>query len=87
MDVPTEEQEVSAHRTPQSEVSVPGREVPTSSGYENHPELHMGEREGWYKTRHPLKRPEHKLTCSQTLALSYREGTAAQQPQKRMESN
>lgn len=58
-----------------------GGGISTISGNENQPGLHEDETECCSKPRHSLKGPKHRLTCSQTLALSSSEGTVAQKHQ------
>lgn len=37
----------------------------------------LGEKEGCWKARHPLRRPMHRLTCSQAMPLVSSGGRAA----------
>lgn len=65
VEVPLEKQEVPyPHQTPKLEALVLGREIPTSSGYENQLELSKDETEVCCRTRHPVKGPKHRLTHS-----------------------
>lgn len=38
--------------------------------------IHLGEKRGCWKTKHPLKGPVHQFTCSQALTLGSSRGTA-----------
>ena len=58
VEVPPLEQEISApHGIPQPRTQVLRRGVPTASDYENQCGFCLGEMEGCYRPRHPLKRP------------------------------
>lgn len=62
---------------PQSRLSVPGRGVTTTTGYEKWG-FYPDEMEGCWKPRCPLQGPAHRLTSSQKLTFSSSKGIAAQ---------
>lgn len=79
VEVPTEELGVPAlHRAPHPGAPVQVRRVLTTASWENQQGLSTGETEGCYRPMCPLKGPEHRRPCSQTLALISSEATAAQ---------
>lgn len=75
---PKEHAVLAPYLVPKPRALVLEREVITTARCENLKKFCLDEMEGSRRPRYPLKRPADGFTCSQPLALSSREGTAAQ---------